>query len=33
MDKITEGLGKLAEAISLSKMPKDTINSIIKSQV
>jgi hypothetical protein len=30
MDKITESLGKLAEAISLSEVPKDIVDFIIK---
>jgi hypothetical protein len=33
IDKITEGLRKLTKAISLSKAPKDIINSIIKGYV
>jgi hypothetical protein len=32
IDKIAEGLGKLAEAISSSETPKDIIDSIIKGQ-
>jgi hypothetical protein len=30
IDKIVEGLGKLAEAMSLSKTPKDIVDSIIE---